>query len=549
MCATSPVLVFAGEVETTTRATSARRSLSRLSASLGTVRAVAVDARGVDETRRTTFGLEAGPLLFGPVDLTGLHRLSRSPLGFEPRSSVYAEATGLGLDTTMEPTSRVGGGLELLRGAVGLTVFEDPEARTGALALRLGATPGRDSLNGWPRGGRRASSRLGIDTLVAASDAGERPAGPSWYPDEPGFAGGPLVHGAIRATLGPDTAPASGGPGGGGLRVTHLGLTMLGSSGRFARSAGAALFRAGVAGPLGPSVSAGAAAAVGVEQPWYRDRTGKRPTEWMSARLSLFVDGEVVRLGMKGRSVLEDRPLEVGAESPRELVVAPEVEVGGRSGAYGTAAAAREWLWDSDGERRRDGEVEVGIGYRQALLRTGVEIQRQWEGAEYEDAVRGEVALGGAEAPAGLRFEHWIRVRWPDGVAGGGAGGSLAGGGSGGGVGGRRAAPPGVEGAAGLSARPGPVTISLHVQTERSIELSGTGRRALEAAPFDYLSVRLELRLRIAVADLDAQHESGYLEVYGKPDNVDDGGHEGAGHDGGIESEAMDEERRDDTDD
>ncbi|NBC28664.1 MAG: hypothetical protein GVY29_01570, partial [Spirochaetes bacterium] len=207
--ATSPVLVFAGEVETTTRVTSAWRSVSRLAARLGAVRAVAVDAHGVDETGRTTFGLEAGPLLFGPVDLTGLHRLSRSPLGFEPRSSVYAEAARLGLDTTMEPTSRVGGGLELLRGAVGLTVFEDADARTGALALRLGATPGRGPRNGWPRGGLQAASGFGVETLVAASDAGERPAGTSWYPDEPSFAGGPLAHGAIRATLRPDTAPTS----------------------------------------------------------------------------------------------------------------------------------------------------------------------------------------------------------------------------------------------------------------------------------------------------------------------------------------------------
>jgi hypothetical protein len=297
---------------------------------------------------------------------------------------------------------------------------------------------------------------------------------------------------------------------------------------------------------LGESVSAGGATALGLEQPWYRDRTGKRPTERASARLSLFVDGAVVRLGMKGRSLLEDRPFEVGTEPPRELGVAPKVEVGGRRGAYGKTAAERAWLWDSDGERRRDGELEVGLGYREELVRTAVEIRRQWEGAEYEDAVRGELTLGGAEAPAGLRLEHWVRIGWADGVAGAGAGASSGGGGS---RGESREAPPTVEGAVGVRLRPGPVAISLRAQTERSIELSGPGRRAVDEAPFEYLSVRLELRLRVSVADLDAQHESGYLEVYGKPDHIDDGGHEGAGHDGGVESEAMDEERSDDTND
>lgn len=558
-----PIPVGAGEVETTTRATSARRTVSRMSASLGAVRAVAVDSRGVEEEGRTTFGLEAGPLVFGPVDPTGLHRLSAAPLGFVAGSSVFGEQTGLSLDTSMEPTSRVGGGLELLQGALALSVFEDDDARTGAVALRLG---------------RAAVAGLGMETLLSVSDARERPAGNSWYPDEPGFAGGLLVHGGLLASLTPAAGgtplrrgPQPGGaPGpaesasaaGGRLRLTHLGVTVLGSAGSFARPGGAAHLRAKFSGTVGDTAagraSAAATAVLGVEHPWYRDRTGKRPPERAAARVSLSGGGDVARVSVRGRAVVEDRPLEIGAKFPRELALAPAIEIGTGAGPRGEVAAERVWLRDSDGERRRDGEVEVGVGHRRELLKTGVEIRRRWEGAEYEDAVRGELTLGGADAPAGLRFEHWARVSWPDGVGGGGAGEPPSGGGAGGGghgggagtgsAGGRRAAPPRVEGAAGFRVSPGPVTVSLRVETERPIELSGAGRRAVEEAPFEYLSIRLELRLRVAVADLDAQHESGYLEVYGKPDNVDDGGHEGAGHDGGIESESMNDERRNDTD-
>ena len=550
----------AGEVESTTRATSASRTANRLSADLGAMRAVAVDTRGSGEEGRTTFGLEAGPMVFGPVDLSGLHRLLRSPLGFAPGSAVYGEATGLRLDTSLDPTSRMGGELELLHGTVGLSVFEDGDARTGALALRLGAAPGRDPRRARPLRRRSPASLLGIELMTSVSDVRERPAGDTWYPEEPGFAGGLLVHGGIRATLAGSRMRTGDSPaaatvsdavtGGNRLRLTELEASLFGSSGAFVRPGGAASLRAAFSGPLGGAGAGGGSVVFGFEQPWYRNRRGERPSERAVAEVSLTADAELLRARVDARSVVEDRPLEVGAEFPRERSVAPSVEVGAESGPYGEAGALREWLRNSDGERRRDGEVEVGLGYRQERLRTGVGIRRRWEGAEYEDAVRGELTLGGAQAPLGLRFTHWIRVRWPDGVAGGGARVPASGGSSkSGGAARRPPAPPEAEGAAGLSLRPGPVAISLRAATERPIELSRAGRRAVEAAPFEYLVVRLEVRLRVAVADLDAQHESGYLEVYGKPDNVDDGGHEGAGHDGGVESEAMNEKRRNHTDD
>ncbi len=546
----------AGEVESTTRATSVRRTANRLSADLGAMRAVAVDTRGSGEEGRTTFGLEAGPMVFGPVDLSGLHRLLRSPLGFAPRSAVHGEETGLRLDTSLDPTSRMGGELELLRGAVGLSVFEDGDGRTGALALSLGAVPGRNLPTAPTPRLRSSSSLLGIELMTTLSDVRERPAGDTWYPDEPGFAGGLLVHGGIRATLSGspgrtgDSPAADAVSGGNRLRLTGLEASLFGSSGAFARPGGAASLRAAFSGQLGGAGSGGGSVVLGLEQPWYRNRRGERPSERAVAEVSLTGEGELLRARVDGRSIVEDRPLEVGAEFPRERSVAPSVEVGAEAGAYGEAAALREWLRDSDGERRRDGEVEVGLGYRQERLRTGVGIRRRWEGAEYEDAVRGELTLGGAQAPLGLRFTHWVRVRWPDGVAGGGAPVPATGGGSrSGGAAPGRSEPPEAEGAAGLSLRPGPVAISLRATTERPIELSRAGRRAVEEAPFEYFVVRLEVRLRVAVADLDAQHESGYLEVYGKPDDVDDGGHEGAGHDGGVESEAMNEKRRDDSDD
>jgi hypothetical protein len=545
----------AGEVESTTRATSARRTANRVTADLGAVLAVAVDARAIGGEDRTTFGLEAGPLVFGPVHLSGLHRLLRSPLGFAPRSAVYGEATGLRLDTSLDPTSRMGGELELANRSVGVSVFEDADGRTGALALRLGAASARDLRRARPQRLISPSSLFGIELITTVSDVRARPAGDSWYPDEPGFEGGLLVHGGIRARLSGLPAQTGGSPaadeasGGRRLRLTGLDVSLFGSSGTFARRGGGASIRAEVSGPLGRAGSGAGSIALGLEQPWYRNRMGERPSERAAARVSLAGEGELLRARVDARSVVGDRPLEVGAEFPRQRSVAPSVEVGAEAGPYGEAAALREWLRDSDGERRLDGEVEVGLGYRQERVRTGVEIRRRWEGAEYEDAVRGELTLGGAQVPPALRFTHWIRVRWPDGVAGGGSRVPAPGGSSRSGGARWQPSPPEAEGAAGISLRPGPVSISLRAGTERPIEFSRAGRRALEEAPFEYLSVRLEVRLRVAVADLDAQHESGYLEVYGKPDNVNDGGHERAGHDGGVESEAMDEKRRDHPDD
>ncbi len=522
----------AGEVEATTRATSARRTTQRLSVDLGAVRAVAVDARsadahGFDGDGRTTFGLAGGPLVFGPVHPRGFLRLSSAPLGFVPSSSVYAEAGGLALDTGLEPTSRVGGGLELMRGTIALSVFEDDDARTGAVVLRLGAAP----------------SRVGLEILGAASDVRERPPGDSWYPEDPVFAGRLLVHGGMRALLRP--AEAAREAGNGSPQLKELDVTLLGSSGVFARPGAAASARAELSVPVGESATGGAAAVLGVEHPWYRNREGTRPGERAAARVSLSGSGEAVRVGLRGRTVTEDRPLEAGSVFPREHALGPAVGVGTDTGPHGEAAAERVWLRDADGDRRVDGEVRLELGYRREFLRSAVEVERQWEGAEYGDAVRVELALGGTDAPVGVRLEQWTRVRWPDGIAGGGIPESP---GSGGAANGREGTePPAAEGAAGISLRPGALTAALRVATERPIELSEAGRRALGEAPFDHLSVRLEVRLRVAVADLDAKDESGYLEVYGEPDNVDDGGHERTGHDGGVEPESMDDQRRDDT--
>ena len=101
----------------------------------------------------------------------------------------------------------------------------------------------------------------------------------------------------------------------------------------------------------------------------------------------------------------------------------------------------------------------------------------------------------------------------------------------------------------GVSARGERFTLAFRAETEGGVELSAAGREGLKAQPWEHLAVRLEFRVRAKLPDLDAEDESGYLEVYGKPGDVDDGGHEGAGHDGGVEADAVDDQRRDDTDD
>lgn len=516
----------AGDAETTVRADTAGEVTTRLGIDLAAVRAVAVDEHGADGRRRTTVGLQAGPLVFGPVLREGLLRRLREPVSFAPTSGIWREATALALDTSLDPTPRTGAGLTLLGGRFQAAVWEDADARTGAATLRCGAAPGVR---------RPRAARAGAELLFAVSDSAARPADATWYPEEAGFAGGALAHGAVRAGLRIPTAdgPGRGGPGGSAgaaLPTARLDLVGAASAGEYARPGGSASVRVGLRGRGGET-----AAAVGVEHPDYRATDGSRPEEFAAAAVSARRDGAWLQLELTAVARMEDPPLEMRARPPRERELAGGIRLGREEGPRLELAGGRELRREADGERRRSRDAALGAGYYVDLFRAALEVERSREDTDVEDAMRGDFSAGGAGAPAGLRVEQWVRITWPDGAPG------VSGGGQG-------ADPPRLEAAAGISLRPGRFVLSVRAETAREVELSAAGGQALEAAPEEYLSVRIEMRTRVDLPGLHAEDESGYLEVYGKPGDVDDGGHERTGHDGRVEAEAVDEKRSNHTD-
>jgi hypothetical protein len=248
---------------------------------------------------------------------------------------------------------------------------------------------------------------------------------------------------------------------------------------------------------------------------------------------------------MAGEVSRDDRPTEIGARPPRQRWLSAGLELEGEAGAGIELHGAHEWLEEADGEALREAELAAAAGLRGERAAVRLEAERDWEVPEYEDSLRLQWHVGGAAAPLGLRVEQWLRLSWPEGIGGRGARGAPARGAPGGGA----TAPARLEGAAGVGIRAGRLSLSVRAQTDGAVELSAAGRREAAAAPWEHIVLRVEGRVRVSVPDLHAEDESGYLEVYGKPDHVDDGGHEGAGHDGGVEPEAMDEQGRDDPDD
>jgi hypothetical protein len=278
---------------------------------------------------------------------------------------------------------------------------------------------------------------------------------------------------------------------------------------------------------------------VGAESPAYRNVAGSRPPELAAAALATAVGGELVRIEVDGAAAVEDRPYAVGTRHPHSEELRGAVEVGRAQGLRAAVEAGREWTSTADGERERNADFGVEAGFRAEIVRLQVQARRSFDGrgpARYEDTFRQELSFGGAGAPVGLRFEQWLRVSWPDGVRPGRSGGNSG-------------EPPEIEGALALSAAPGRFSVGLRAETDTPIEVSAVGRRALTDAPWDHLTLELEVRVSVDVPALHAEDESGYLEVYGKPGNVDHGSHKRSGHDGGVESQAVDDERGNDSDD
>ena len=496
-----------GELELTSRLESDRTAKTRLLLDVGALRAVALDMREQEGTGEATFGAEGGPVTFGAVDLSGLYSVVAGPLSPEPGSELWEEPSRLSLDTGLDPVSRFGGELELLEGRLAVSIYEDADALTGAAAMSLwggGATRGAGA------GSSGGAELLTYVSQVVATDGDE-----SWYPETPGFAGGRLAGGIaeMSVALGPK------------LSVAALAAA---SAGAFAPPGYAAVLRGRFSG--GERLEA--AVISGVEHPSYRGPDGRRPREAsvLGAEAGLGL-GALTRLELGAVVSRLDpprpRPSRAGeTEPPREREVAAGLEVGGEEGLSGAFGAERTWLRNEEGAQSTESELGLGAGYRGEVLRATVEAERELETTDidtpdehsrHSDALRQEVGMNAGW----FRLEQWLRLLWEDGVDGTGD--------------------PEVEGAVEISAVFTRVAFTLRAETARPIAVAQDGRERVASQPGEFLTVRLEVTVGLEAPGLDAEDEAGYLEVYGKPGDVYDRSHEGAGHDRRIEADAMDE--------
>ncbi len=496
------------EVETTVRGDATREITTRIFTDIGALRAVAVEHRDERGEAQHSFGLEAGPVMFGPTERKGLHRIVHTPLGFAAGSDVWNERTNVGLDIAMEPTSRYGGQLELVKERLFVSAYEGAGVRSfGANAAHTGH-----------RVELRGLSLVSAVHSAQAADAGER-----WYPRETPFAGGLLSNTAVQAVLRP-------------TEVFAIHATGLLSTGQYVPPAGAALVLARYSGQLLTG-----AVALGTEQPRYRAPDGESPSAFRAADGSAALSLSPLDISGKARALVEDRPLSREAVHPWEYGGELRVEAGRSRGLRGGVSLERSRHSSAQEEVHHEGAAEVLLSVRGAHVFAKLEARRRWRETYYEDAVRLQTSLRGA----GLNFEQWVRVDWPDGLAleaeEDGRGGTANGG--------RKwipdiahqGAPPELAGRVALGWRPGRVSVAVHAETMRAVELTLDGREAASSDWPEYVGFGLEVSLRIDTPTLDAEDESGYLEIYGKPDHVDDGRHERSGHDRGVEAQSMDE--------
>jgi len=160
-------------------------------------RLLALDARRGLASVYQAVGLETPWLLLGPVEPCGLLRELANPLGFQPGSGAFIEASGLRLEGSLDGTSRRGLQLEPLPDRLGLYAV-----RSRSLPLALG---GMLQLPFCRAGQLEALAQVALPAQPAVAE--------EWFAAQPPYPGGPLLHLAARIRLAcPPNPPEPAGP-------------------------------------------------------------------------------------------------------------------------------------------------------------------------------------------------------------------------------------------------------------------------------------------------------------------------------------------------
>jgi hypothetical protein len=160
-------------------------------------RLLALDARRGLASVYQAVGLETPWLLLGPVEPCGLLRELANPLGFQPGSGAFIEASGLRLEGSLDGTSRRGLQLEPLPDRLGLYAV-----RSRSLPLALG---GMLQLPFCRAGQLEALAQVALPAQPAVAE--------EWFAAQPPYPGGPLLHLSARIRLAcPANPPEPAGP-------------------------------------------------------------------------------------------------------------------------------------------------------------------------------------------------------------------------------------------------------------------------------------------------------------------------------------------------
>ena len=167
----------------------------------GTTRALAAAGQGPDG-RFAVLGLSTPQLVVGPVSIHGLIREMNRPTRYTVDSAVYREATGLRLETALEPVQRNGLQVRPWGAAPALLVVMKDE---------------RPELVGAHGSFARGALTLAA-AVIRAFPEGER-LDESWYTEYPRFPGGTVEQAALELTVrsGRSGVSAAGFWSGGGL--------------------------------------------------------------------------------------------------------------------------------------------------------------------------------------------------------------------------------------------------------------------------------------------------------------------------------------------
>ena len=327
----------------------------------GSTRALAAAGLGPDG-RFAVLGLSTPQLVVGPVSIHGLIREMNRPTRYTADSAVYREATGLRLETALEPVRRYGLQVRPWGAAPALLVVMQDE---------------RPQLVGVHGSFTRGALTLAAAVVRAFPD-GER-LDESWYTEYPRFPGGTVEQAALELTVRGDRSGASvaGFLAGGGLVAAAPG-------GRVRLEHRGAVVRAAVVGSwVGREYAQ-------TDGRFSRDERYTGGTARVGRTRGFYAQtaaGERV-----GRAPLRDE--RVGTVR-RDQRLAVGIAEHGRGRLRLSSAVAGGWVSTRDDRGRWVGTrtVEAGGGIRVGAARARIRLERREQDGS-ADRDRGEVVVG-----------------------------------------------------------------------------------------------------------------------------------------------------------